>query len=154
MSTATTGPVLRMVAGGESGGVLEDPAIQADTELDFLTQEILRVREIEDGVKKDLAEVGEYLNELEGRVMAEFTTLGIRACTGRDGTNFALVQTRRFGIEDYDAFRKWILETGRLDLLHRRVTEKAADEILEATGELVPGLSVANKVGIRIRKGR
>lgn len=68
-----------------------------------------------------------------------------------DGTAY-IHRTEHVRVKDWDAVYKYIMESGRLDLLGRRVNASAAKEFRDDTGDLPPGVTTETIREVRIRK--
>lgn len=55
-------------------------------------------------------------------------------------------------IDDWEAFHRYILDTGYLHLLHRRVSSGAYQEAVELEGAALPGTNTVTKTRINMRK--
>lgn len=120
--------------------------------LEFLMDEVLRVREIKAELQKDMKEVEEYVAELEDAILKKFDEVGVKSVKDVSGNTFSHTVTASAVIEDYDAFTKYVMESGRIDLMQKRVMQSEVQKMFE-DGESVPGIGLFTKIGLRIRKG-
>lgn len=122
------------------------------SDLEFLMSEVLRVRDIDSKLWSDLTEVRKYLEELEGALRVEFAKNGLTSCKDREGNNFSVRITETLGVNDFDAFMKFVIDTGNFQLLQKRVATTAAKEVCESMGSMIPGLVSKRLQTITVRK--
>lgn len=73
--------------------------------------------------------------------------------TGAAGKRYRaqIVTKAKATLRDWTAFSNYVLETGRFDLLQKRISDKPVMEMLEE-GERVPGVERFNAVEVSITK--
>lgn len=54
---------------------------------------------------------------------------------------------------DWSVFHQWLMENNRLDLLERRVAQRALHEWREETGKIPPGLNAFSETEVNVRRG-
>jgi hypothetical protein len=91
------------------------------------------------------------LDEEAKALSDQLTKLGAK--TGSYGAYFLTATTKKVPVaQDWPSFWSYIRENNAFELLHKRVTEKAAMERINA-GESIPGVSTADKVSYTITGG-
>jgi hypothetical protein len=76
--------------------------------------------------------------------------VGTDTFKGSYGTAFR--QTKeKFTINDWDSFSKWLLATGNLQVIQKRVSPNAVKEIRTLDGEMPPGVGVFKEVEFAVR---
>lgn len=125
--------------------VTADKVTQAYVALRDKRAELKRAFEAEDAKLKD------QMNTLEIWLLKALDTLGADQLKTQHGT--AYISTRdRAGCADWGTFYPWITETGRVDMLEKRVSTKPITEYLEENGELPPGINIQRERTIIVRR--
>jgi chromosome condensin MukBEF ATPase and DNA-binding subunit MukB len=93
----------------------------------------------------------EQMNRIEQWIKAMQKELGVTQLKSPSGTAF---QTPRniYTCVDWGAFHQWLRENNRLDLLEKRVGQRALNEFREENGTIPPGLNVISEIEISIRR--
>lgn len=95
-----------------------------------------------DKLGEQLREADVRLNAAKDRLIEYMQEQGTESLSSAT-TNFFIKIRPRPRIADYDAFASFILESGNIQLLQRRIMEKAYEEItLEREGQPIPGTAV------------
>lgn len=94
----------------------------------------------------------EQMNRIEQWIKAVQKELGVTQLKSPSGTAF---QTPRniYTCVDWGAFHHWMRENNRLDLLEKRVGQRALNEFREEHGTIPPGLNVISEIEVSIRRG-
>lgn len=122
-----------------------DKVIAKYIELRDQRTELKRAYEMQDAVLK------EQMNRIEQWIKAIQKELGVTQLKSASGTAF---QTPRniYSCVDWGAFHQWLRENNRLDLLEKRVGQRALHEFREESGTIPPGLNVISEIDISIRR--
>lgn len=122
-----------------------DKVIAKYIELRDQRTELKRAYEMQDAVLK------EQMNRIEQWIKAVQKELGVTQLKSASGTAF---QTPRniYSCVDWGAFHQWLRENNRLDLLEKRVGQRALNEFREENGTIPPGLNVISEIEISIRR--
>lgn len=75
---------------------------------------------------------------------------GVDSFATPEGTAFRKVK-EFYRVGDWDGLAAYVLETGNIHLLHKRVSTIAAREIKQATGSLPPGVEFTEEVDFVVR---
>lgn len=59
---------------------------------------------------------------------------------------------RKFTAADWPSYWQFIAETGRFDMIQKRVGEGAVDEYFKETGELPPGINLFQEYVVKVRR--
>lgn len=87
-------------------------------------------------------------NELKDRMLA----LGVKSVNTDEGTVILSTKTR-YNTQDWDSFKKFILEHEVVDLLEKRIAQTNMARYLEENpGSLPPGLNSVTEFEIRVTK--
>lgn len=71
-----------------------------------------------------------------------------------DGFSATIRPKRRFGSSDWDKFYAFLKRSGDFQLLERRLSTKACDELLERrNGKEIPGVSLFEYQALQTRRG-
>lgn len=89
--------------------------------------------------------------DLETRFAKALKQMGAESVRCEHGTVYKSerVSTK---VKDWDATLGYIRETDNWDLLDHRVSKAVVEEILEETGEIVPGVERSSEILIGVRK--
>lgn len=107
--------------------------------------------ELKRGYEQKDALLKEQMNRIEQWIKAMQKELGVTQLKSPSGTAF---QTPRniYTCVDWGAFHQWLRENNRLDLLEKRVGQRALNEFREENGTIPPGLNVISEIEISIRR--
>lgn len=75
---------------------------------------------------------------------------GVDSFATPEGTAFRKIK-EFFRVGDWDTLSQYVLETGHIHLLHKRVSAVAAREIKQGTGSLPPGVEYTEEVDFVVR---
>lgn len=113
------------------------------------------VREHYEALKKSQTEERKKyqatMADIEARFARALDKMGADSVKGAHGTVY---KTERVSakVRDWDATLNYIRENDQWDLLDHRVSKAVVQELLEETGELVPGVSIDREIKIGVRK--
>lgn len=123
-----------------------DDVIKAYIKIRDQRGELKQKYEAEDAVLKD------KLERLESWLKSKQLEQGVTQFKSDSGVAFQVVKNR-YSCVDWSAFHNWLIENNRLDLLERRVAQRALNEMREETGKIPPGLNVFSEIEINVRRG-
>lgn len=92
-----------------------------------------------------------HLEKLEGHLMLRLQEAGSDSFKTSAGTAYTQVEVQ-YSCADWTGFWAWIAESGRLDMLEKRVGKKAAMEFEEETGTPPPFLNVSRERKVVVRR--
>ena len=112
------------------------------TEIDSLTQEY----------DTKLEELKAQQDELRFAMKDQMKALGVKSVNTDFGT-VSLVNKTRYNTQDWDSFKKFIIEHDVVDLLEKRIAQSNMARFLEENPALVPpGLNEYTDFEIRVTK--
>lgn len=99
--------------------------------------------------KKSMERTNQGLEKLENILLAKLEELGCDSLSCKSGTVYRNTQNSA-SVKDKEAFREWLLTSGKWDAADLRASKSVIREMLEA-GEEIPGVSFTsiNTVGVR-----
>jgi len=89
------------------------------------------------------------INELEGHIIYQLETQGVDR-TGNDVCTVSIKKETVPTVEDWDAVHQHIIDTGRFELLQKRMSATAYRE-LQQLGQNVPGVKATELTRINFR---
>lgn len=101
--------------------------------------------------QEEMAPLNEAMNKLEAWLQRELQRQGVQNFKTEEGTAFLQTDTR-CTVKDWEACLNYILENEEYGLLEARVSKTAIRDVLENTGELVPGVSLTEETVCRVRR--
>jgi len=109
--------------------------------------DIKQAYEVEDGKLKEAQRI------LKAALLKKMSEVGTEQLKGADGVGIAYRQLKRlFSCPDWPTLWGFIKENDRFDMLQKRIGEKAVGDFLDETGELPPGVTVAQEYDVVIRR--
>ena len=112
------------------------------TEIDQLTQEY----------DTKLETLKAQQNEIRFAMQDQMKALGVRSVNTAFGT-VSMVTKTRYNTQDWDSFKKFIVEHDVVDLLEKRIAQTNMSTFLEENPGLVPpGLNSTTEFEIRVTK--
>lgn len=112
------------------------------TEIDSLTQEY----------DTKLEQLKAQQDELRFAMKDQMKALGVKSVNTAFGT-VSLVNKTRYNTQDWDSFKKFIVEHDVVDLLEKRIAQSNMARFLEENpGEVPPGLNAFSDFEIRVTK--
>lgn len=128
---------------------IDTPEVQA------LVKKYVDVRAMKKAIKAEMDEkiskCDAVLDKIEALLNVEMTNQGAESIKTINGTCYF---SRRYkaSAEDWPAIEAYILASGRVDLLERRVSSTVVKDIVDATGELPPGITAEVVRGVNVRQ--
>ena len=106
------------------------------------------VQDLDAQIEKIKAQQQEVKNEIKDRMM----DLGTKAMKTEFGT-VSLVEKTRFYTQDWESFKKFVVENDAVDLLEKRISQSNMKTFLEDNPSLVPpGLNSMSEFDVSVRK--
>jgi predicted transcriptional regulator len=133
---------------------IEDDADTASTaetiSLDKLVAIHAKIKARQAALDKEIADLEEQRNELRMAIKDQMKTLGLSSVRTSSGT-VSLTKSTRYNTQDWDSFKKFILEHGVVDLLEKRIAQTNMAQFLEENPGLVPpGMNSVTGFDIRV----
>lgn len=158
-------PGLKRIAAIKRGAlapVLRGPRTMTDQSpapespaLDAAIRAYRDLREDRAALKKEFDEIDKGLKarmeSLEAALLGKMDSLGVKQLKTASGLAY-VETTHKPTCGDWDAFYNWVMETGRLDCLQKRLATTAVNDLVKDTGELPPGCSLVSERVVGIRK--
>lgn len=111
-------------------------------EIDALTQEY----------DTKLEQLKAQQDELRFAMKDQMRTLGVKSVSTAFGT-VSMINKTRYSTEDWDSFKKFIVENDVVDLLEKRIAQTNMARYLEENpGKVPPGLNAFSDFEIRVTK--
>ena len=112
------------------------------TEIDSLTQEY----------DTKLEALKAQQDELRFAMKDQMKALGVKSVNTAFGT-VSLVNKTRYNTQDWDSFKKFVVEHAVVDLLEKRIAQTNMRQFLEENPGLVPpGLNSSSEYSVSVRK--
>jgi len=137
---------------------IEDDADTASTaeaiSLDKLVAIHSKIKARQAALDKEIADLEEQRNEIRVAIKDQMKALGLSSVKTSCGT-VSLTKTTRYNTQDWDSFKKFILEHEVVDLLEKRIAQSNMAQFLEENPGLVPpGMNAITSFDIRVTKAR
>lgn len=97
------------------------------------------------------AKAKNYMDRIEMFIKSIADELGVDSVRTQSGTAYRTVKTA-YRVGDWDAYVKWLQETGNFQCLEKRAAKNAVKEVHDETGEIPPGLEYHVEVGFDVRR--
>lgn len=109
------------------------------------------LRDLRLAMEKEVAPVAERERQAKALILARLSEAD--GVTGVAGTRYRAqrVEKRVPAVKDWAALYAWVAETGRFDVMQRRLANKAVTDMWEAD-EDVPGVDAAIAVDLSVTK--
>lgn len=133
----------------------QNNSASSDTSLDRLIALHLQVRDQvssktrEYDLFKSQAQV--VLDEIEAKIRATLNSTGAEGARTAAGS-VHLRTTKQFAVTDWDKVYQHMRETGRMDLLQRRLATTRVEELAEEDGKLIDGITFGQKVTVSVTR--
>ena len=119
------------------------------TTTDDLLNELTEIRNSLKSLQETERDLKRTKNDLESRIIANLERQGIDR-VGNGSCTVSIKKETVPTVEDWDTVQKYIRETGRFELLHKRMSAAAFREILQM-GQGVPGVKQTELTRINFR---
>ena len=137
---------------------IEDDADTASTaeaiSLDKLVAIHAKIKTRQAALDKEIADLEEQRTEIRMAIKDQMKTLGLSSVRTSSGT-VSLTKSTRYNTQDWDSFKKFILEHEVVDLLEKRISQSNMATFLEENpGVVPPGLNSHTEFDIRVTKSK
>lgn len=89
------------------------------------------------------AQIKAKLDRLEAWLLKNMDAMGTSQLKSPEGFGTAYIRTQvRASCADWGIFHQFLLESGRLDFMEKRVSSKAVQDYVEEHKELPPGINI------------
>jgi hypothetical protein len=133
---------------------IEDDADTASTaevvSLDKLVAIHAKIKARQAALDKEIADLEEQRNEIRMAIKDQMKALGLSSVKTSSGT-VSLTKATRYNTQDWDSFKKFVLEHEVVDLLEKRIAQSNMAQFLEENPGLVPpGMNAITSFDIRV----
>jgi hypothetical protein len=91
-------------------------------------------------------------DEIKNAIKEQMKAMGVTSVRTTEGTAVMSVKTR-YTTQDWDSFKKFMIEHEAIDLLEKRIAQTNMAQFLEENpGVVPPGLNSASEYDISVRK--
>ena len=91
-------------------------------------------------------------DEIKNAIKEQMKAMGVTSVRTTEGTAVMSVKTR-YTTQDWDSFKKFMIEHEAIDLLEKRIAQTNMKQFLEENpGVVPPGLNSASEYDISVRK--
>ncbi len=100
--------------------------------------------------KERVKELDKIIDKARAQMLAELNEMGLKSVVLPDGTKVQRVIQVKPHVMDWEAFHAFVLETGALDLLQRRIAQRNTIEWAKEHDTLPPGVQVEEEYIVRV----
>ena len=120
--------------------------------LDKLARIYIKMRLALQAKEKEIDAIKEQQQEVKNAMKDVLVAMGSKSSRTDYGT-VTLKQTTRYYTQDFESFRKFVVENDAVDLLENRIAQRNMAQFLEENPTLVPpGLNSDTEYQISVRK--
>ena len=120
--------------------------------LDKLVAIHSKIKAKQEMLDKQLADLEEQREEIRMAIKDQMKALGVKSVNTAFGT-VTMINKTRYSTEDWDSFKKFIVENDVVDLLEKRIAQLNMARYLEENpGSVPPGLNAFSDFEIRVTK--
>jgi hypothetical protein len=129
--------------------------IRSAVRLDAIVERYIALRDRKAEMKKQyedqVAAVDGAMDKIEAYLLKTMTDQGVESVKTPFGTPY---KTTKIGtpVQDWDEFRRYVIETGDWSILTRSVSKAAVKAYREEHGDLPPGVGWTEIVAVNIRR--
>ena len=122
--------------------------------LDKLARIYVKMRSAIQELDKQIETIKEQQQEVKNAMKDQMMALGTKSARTEFGT-ISLKEKTRFYTQDWDSFKKFVVEHDAVDLLEKRIAQTNMQTFLEENPDLhPPGLSSTSEFDISVTKPR
>ena len=122
--------------------------------LDKLARIYVKMRSAIQDLDKQIENIKEQQQQVKNAMKDQMMALGTKSARTEYGT-ITLKEKTRFYTQDWDSFKKFVIEHDAVDLLEKRIAQSNMQTFLEENPELhPPGLSNTAEFDISVTKPR
>lgn len=123
-----------------------------DVTVDKLVRMYMKMRAAIQGLDAQIEAIKEQQQEVKNAIKDQMRTTGVKSMKTDHGT-VSLVEKTRFYTNDWDSFKKFVVEHDVVDLLEKRIAQTNMRVFLDENPTLVPpGLNSESEFDISVRK--
>lgn len=122
--------------------------------MDKLARMYMKMRTAIQGLDKQIEDIKEAQQQVKNAMKDQMMALGTKSVRTDFGT-ISLKEKSRYYTQDWDSFKKFIIENDAVDLLEKRIAQTNMQTFLEENPDLhPPGLSSMAEFDISVTKPR
>lgn len=123
--------------------------IKPNLNIDDVVLELAAIRNVKDGLNKQIKELNSKKDDLEKKLIELMKTAGISRASN-DIATVSIGEEQVYNATDWDAIYAHVQDSGDFSILHRRLSNAAIREI-EAAGGKVPGAEAVTLQKVNFR---
>lgn len=131
------------------------PDIPMPQNFDELVKNYVRLRdkikEVDDAHKAKTAAAREYLEQMNGHMLAQLNTVGGDSVKTPHGTVYRTMR-RTASISDGETFRKFIIDNAAFDVVDWKANANAVDDFIKSNGAPPPGVNFTTAFTVGVRR--
>jgi len=108
-------------------------------------------RELKAAFESRMREFDTALAQIEAQLLKSMNDVGVTSMRTSAGTAY-VQDNRHYSIADWDQLRRFVLDSGVVELFQRRLSKRAVDDILANTDSLPPGVDMRVERVVNVRK--
>lgn len=128
-----------------------------ESKVDKITEAYIKIRDERSELKAEYEEKDgkllEQLNTYEQQLLDVCKDIGVESLKTPFGTATRVVKERVW-VADWNAFKEFMIEFDALDLVEKRVAQRAFFEFLEENPDVVAPVNIDRKYGITVRRSK
>lgn len=129
--------------------------VEVPESIDELVSQYVRLRDTikaaEDAQKAKLKDAKEYLEQLNGRLLARLNEVGGESVKTPSGTVYRTTK-RSASIADGDAFRQFVIGNEAFDLVDWKANANAVDDFIKEENAPPPGVNFTTVFTVGVRR--
>ncbi len=123
--------------------------------LDDLAAAYIKLRDLKKQVKErhseELRPINERMSAIENAMLEMLNKVGTESARTKAGTVYRSQRTS-VKVQDWDEALRYVLDNGYHHMLVRRLSPEGVKDLLENTGELIPGVSLSTDLTVGVRR--
>lgn len=126
--------------------------VEEDVTVDRLVRMYMKMRAAIQGLDAQIEAIKEQQQAVKNAIKDQMRSTGAKSMKTDHGT-VSLVEKTRFYTNDWESFKKFVIEHDAVDLLEKRIAQTNIKVFLEENPTLVPpGLNSESEFDISVRK--
>jgi len=131
---------------------MEEEAIPLDRLVKIYRKLRTRMTELTQAYDTQTEVLKAQQDEIKNAIKEQMKAMGVTSVRTTEGTAVMSVKTR-YTTQDWDSFKKFMIEHEAIDLLEKRIAQTNMAQFLEENpGVVPPGLNSASEYDISVRK--
>jgi hypothetical protein len=131
---------------------MEEEAIPLDRLVKIYRKQRTRMTELTQAYDTQAEVLKAQQDEIKNAIKEQMKAMGVTSVRTTEGTAVMSVRTR-YTTQDWDSFKKFMIEHEAIDLLEKRIAQTNMAQFLEENpGVVPPGLNSSSEYDISVRK--